>query len=85
MVVAPRARGGGLSLTYWGGIAAHGSAAEYVHAVNSRTADEIGTLLLEQCYVIAQLAVRKFQWLRLSMWLAGAGFLLVLAAALIPS
>jgi hypothetical protein len=86
IVVAPRARGRGMrSLTYFGGIAGYGSPAEYVQAVHQRTADELGTALLEQCHVIAELAVRKFQWLRWAMWLAGAGFLLVLAAAFIPS
>jgi len=84
MVVAPRARGLGRSLSYWGGIAAHGSSGEYVRAVHERTADEIGDLLLEQVYVVSELAVRKFQWLRYAMWLAGVGFLLVLAAAFIP-
>jgi hypothetical protein len=84
VVVAPRARGAGRSLSYWGGIAAHDGPADYVRAVHQRSADEIGTLLLEQCYVVAGLAVRKFQWLRWSMWLAAAGFLLVLGAAFIP-
>jgi hypothetical protein len=84
VVVAPRARGRGRSLTYWGGIAAHESAAHYARAVGERSADELGTALLEQVYVISELAVRKFQWLRWAMWLAGLGFLLVLAAALIP-
>jgi hypothetical protein len=85
VVIAPRARGTGLSLTYWGGIAAHASSAEYIRAVSGRSADELGKTLLEQCYVISELAVRKFQWLQWSVWLAGAGFLLVLIAALIPS
>lgn len=84
VVVAPRARGMGRSLSYWGGIAAHGSPREYVRAVHERSADELGDLLLEQVYVVAELAVRKFQWLRYAMWLAGLGFLLVLAAAFIP-
>jgi hypothetical protein len=84
IVVAPRARGMGRSLSYWGGIAAHGDSGEYIRAVHQRSADELGDLLLEQVYVVSELAVRKFQWLRYAMWLAGSGFLLVLAAAFIP-
>ena len=84
IVIAPRARGPGRSLSYWGGIAAHGSPAEYVQAVQRHSADELGRVLLEQSYVISQLAVRKYQWLRLAVWLAAAGFLLVLVAALLP-
>jgi hypothetical protein len=85
IVVVPRARGAGRSLTYFGGIAAHGSAGEYVQAVQQRTADELGTALLEQSFVIAELAVRKFQWLRWSVWLAASAFLLFLIAAFIPA
>lgn len=84
IVVAPRSFGHGRSLTFWGGIAEHEDMEEYVDAVEGRSSQELGRALLEQVFIISQLAVRKYRWLRWSVWLVGSGFLLVLVAALLP-
>lgn len=84
VAVAPRSRGTGRSLTFWGGIAQHADLDEYVRAVQERDSEELNRALLEQVYIISRLAARKFRWLRCSIWLVAGGFLLALIAPLVP-
>jgi Family of unknown function (DUF5706) len=78
-VVMPRLGGNSRGLIYFKAIAARKNSEQYVTDVLSSTDSSLNVALAEHSYEVACISNRKYQHLRLGMWIGALGFLAGLA------
>jgi hypothetical protein len=78
-VVMPRLGGNSSGLIYFRAIATRKNSEQYVAEVVSASDASLNVALAEHLYELSRIAARKYEHLRIGMWLGGLGFLIGLA------
>jgi len=84
LVIAPNLRSpSGEGLVFFGSVAKHENSGAYVNKVSGLSEQEMANLRLQHCYDLSKVCSKKYNRLKVSIWLGSIGVLLLVAMVLI--
>jgi len=82
LVIVPRLPNTGEGFVFYGAVAKWKSAESYINALSKKREAELTSLRLHHTYDLSRICIRKYGWLRKSMWFGVLGLLSAVAPLL---